>query len=143
MFPEEYIRQCEKAVEVQEPWRKKLSENPSYADIFCQYVSGELIGPMFKSNKLPVPTEKIQLFKHFWLPHQDRLQNMVIHLYEKWGCDKWTALLDDFDNWRHKHGSATWEPVQLWLAFVMWLLYGKRWTGTDWQPAGEGDNAST
>ena len=67
-------------------------------------------------------------FKDFiWLPTQEQLQEMVKkrHIY---------YLIKDFQIFQVKHtiGLHINNMNELWLAFIMYQLYNKRWTGKDW-----------
>lgn len=126
---QENIKMCEKAVEIQRPWLVKMAENPRFGDIYANYCSGELIGPFFKSDKMPIPIEKLRERRYIWLPTQAQLQKVLgssfpplgilsrlNHVYEQ-NKDYWTGF-ESFE--------------QLWLAFVMKEKYNKTWNGEDW-----------
>jgi len=83
-------------------------------------------------------TFDIQEAGHFfiWLPRQDQLQEMVRG--KICDCTDPFCLLIDF--YRFVRGlpnpapSYTDSMEQLWLAFVMHELHGKKWDGAKWMP---------
>jgi len=78
-----------------------------------------------------------------WLPRQDQLQEMVLGRVDK--HDSCVSDLhglffafrcfvqeDDADGWwSFRSDLVSFE--QLWLAFVMKIMYGKEWSGTEWK----------
>jgi len=128
----EYIKMCEKAVEVQEEHILEMGE-------FYVNATQLLIRNGFDPRDICFEYMKSLGFQSgivdfLWLPRQDQLQGMVEEC-----C--WT-MIDDFNEW--------WEEVnvnseefcekekfyqsmeQLWLAFVMSELWNKTWNGEDW-----------
>ena len=120
----EYIKMCEKAVEVQK-WRCEV-----YSKLYC--------GDFYKGigGKVRVCVEASKyLVKGVWLPRQDQLQNMLDcrdYVFQRWI----ERLLVKFNNFAIS--ITTYEPIpssmeQLWLVFVMKEKYSKTWNGEGWE----------
>ena len=118
----EYIKQCGKAEEIQ-----ALMPNSKMADHFeegCVYHNP--VGGTFYLEYPNFPEGCV------WLPFQDQLQKMVIgnkglqtvcYMMYQW------AISSEGCKYTMQGGSME----QLWLGFVMWILYAKVWTGEEWQ----------
>lgn len=100
---QEYIKMCEKAVEVQDLRPKHHTKH----DCWITVIEFESLG---KEGWV-------------WLPRQDQLQEMVsTHL------DFLMGKISDF--WGNTPGHGSME--QLWLAFVMKEKYNKIWLENEW-----------
>ena len=118
-----YIKQCEKAVEIQDSWK------PKNLDIFVTKQSHTQ--PVYPRDYL-WDTERIRIMKKefIWLPRQDQLQGMV-----GWTSYAKVTHLYGFINRNPSHGDVNarlCSMEQLWLAFVMKEKYNKIWNGEDW-----------
>jgi len=114
----EYVKMCEKAVEIQELWKPQNDDLYTFGYNHESYI--------FTERKLT----KKEIIAYIWLPRQDQLQKM---LYDKY--PRWIGLLLFFSDWLADNTSAEDEistPEQLWLAFVMKEKYNKIWNGEDW-----------
>jgi len=69
--------------------------------------------------------------KRIWLPRQDQLQEMVQGRYEKHPYILFNEF-NYFSKGTFKLGYILESPEQLWLAFVMHELHGKKWDGQKW-----------
>lgn len=128
----EYIKMCEKAVEIQMA-RSKMA--------------GDVYSPKF-SNKITwivgfnIGFSDISERDLTWLPRQNQLQEMIegqrrgrgIHDYDfsfaSNGVDWFMTITAGFDK-KVEVGRFT-SMEQLWLAFVMKERYSKQWSGKDW-----------
>lgn len=77
-------------------------------------------------------TEESGLSRQVWLPRQDELQAMVKDNYKDVG-----DLAYFFWAWIAKYAVMEIDKFtlmkQLWLAFVMWTLYHKKWHNDKWE----------
>ena len=126
----EFIKMCEKAEEIQKVspiekdcgshWRNKEANIYYVDDGQCYYQSP--------------PNPKGELQPKIWLPHQSQLQDMLNYTvwFEKiYRFYDWLQEKEDIHSW---DGNCTKFNTmeQLWLAFVMWELYEKKWNGEEW-----------
>lgn len=158
----EYIRMCEKAVEIQEH-----AKTLSFGEYYCAYYGIERKCPKCKNwvdttycgwckTKIK-ETEKIytthrdqippkEEFGYIWLPRQDQLQEMVDDPEIRWKWDligRWferlpakvTAYYLGYGRGQTKYPDTKGlgSDEQLWLAFVMSEKFNKTWSGTDWE----------
>lgn len=119
---EQYIKMCEKAVEIQAKYNGRHYRIwvPDNAGFFAD-------------------TEHSILYRHklgdipIWLPHQDQLQEML----DPCGYLVFLRAFPDFAfNLDPYHSGIPWSSSllsmeQLWLAFVM-KQHNKVWNGEDW-----------
>jgi len=137
---ETYIKMCEKAGEIQEPWK------PQCGDIFCYYGEPPIVGknPIHykiiagKDGKATegelIPTEVVRRYYrnlYYWLPCQDQLQGMYGDYH------KCLDFLHDFqcpevNYWHPKNFDPCSSMEQLWMAVVMRERWNKIWNGDDW-----------
>ncbi len=138
----EYVKMCEKAVEIQEAWK------PKCGDWFMCECTFWCIGNAFQPSTLPggepIPVEITGkeygwgcIEDKIWLPRQDQLQEMLSEIQKEkpiirdnpiWlagALIEWVACDPAYAN-----KGASME--QLWLAFVMKEKYDKIWDGEDW-----------
>lgn len=119
----EYIKMCEKAVEIQalKPtefgWiMSNRKTGFCYTDednVFTSHEhicnsSGEIIAHEFGT----------------WLPRQDQLQEMC-------GCVECDLQSFEWFYYNNHYEGGTWE--KFWVCFVMYKLHNKTWNGEDWQ----------
>ena len=147
----EFIKMCEKAVEVQELWKpddgdfiahwmpvpvendstKLLEKGCIHYDVVmnkwnCNWIEARITGAFYDLN-LTHPDKF-----YIWLPRQDQLQGMVV---ERWSSV--FGMISAFYGWIKSpcidsvgfHASME----QLWLAFIVSEKYNKTWTGTEWK----------
>ena len=133
----EYIKQCEKATEIQELWEAKPADFVSikpgveFVDAVLHFVNQ---GTVYTLESFLMRKMKPDYIKerHIWLPRQDQLQEMVnlhngnynlglqeLHQFVEINCKDETTWV--FTSWE-----------QAWLAFVMSERYSKKWNGEDW-----------
>jgi len=116
-----FIKQCEKAEEIQGEWK------PVDWDIFAyKYSKGlgmvwEVIG--VKDRQRYIKENCI------YLPTQEQLQEMI-----EAGCVAKLLQLVEFTRTKAFYRSRSFESLnELWLAFVMHEKYNKIWTGEKWE----------
>ena len=132
----EYIEMCRKAVEIQGLFKANTGD---FYYCFCTDIEPTDMFP--KGFGLSIITEWdadlnseliIRSETDIWLPRQDQLQEMV---YNEDRPRAWD-LFCDFDEFIITHsreiGDYTLSAEQLWLAFVMYEKFNKKWDGNDW-----------
>jgi len=79
-----------------------------------------------------VESDKYSVFIDFvWCPRQDQLQDMVFD--EDDNLRVWCYEIYKFcDSKLGQHYREYGTMEQLWLAFVMWEKYQKKWDGKEW-----------
>ena len=107
----QYVRQCEKATEIQE----QKPENPQGEFIFTK--EDGFAGQFCDDSPFLI---------FVWLPRQDQLQEMMPN------TPPWCLAKDFASRAYHLSGDTTMSMEQLWLAFVMYEKYKKRWNGEEW-----------
>ncbi len=136
----EYIRQCEKAKEIQQAYNGE-------GGFFCVVTDGkygrcEFIYGAIAPLGIGIDG-KGESYYFIWLPLTDQLQEMIdlpgrqfVFSNEMTTNEKYS---DKYTNkclvWRGEEGYWTVyakSMAQLWLAFVMFELYKKKWSGTEW-----------
>lgn len=139
-----YIEMCDKAEEIQKGWI--ISD---WDFVYCrgsemvEVLSGyEVDGGYYGHSSEPqcdCPVSNgayrggFRVFRdeHFWLPQQADLQKMIIDSYrEHWGNAVYAGMMEEAVSFASQYPYPSME--QLWLAFVMWGLHQKRWSGTEW-----------
>ena len=121
----EYIKQCEKAKEIQD-----LIKNKRLSFYFRHTYDK-------KRRRLSVCQTGKAVNAHLWIPRQDQLQKIMFgdigHI--SFFIDSLTSYLFDYSDTQcprfdfdRKFGSME----QLWLGFVMSERYHKKWDGNDW-----------
>ena len=130
----EYVKQCEKAVEIQ-----NKSPRKDFMDL--EFSSGVYFSPDGNRWFRKINGSRV----HIWLPRQDDLQGMVkkplgnlIKIFSAWA----EIYAESFTNNSKINGNTIELDVsftvgfpsmeQLWLAFVMKEKYGKVWNGEEW-----------
>lgn len=155
----EYIVMCEKAVELQEPWKPTEGDRYCYQDMMCgnpiYIVSGRNLKNIhntdfMKNSHCPMcyydynsfqgimastksGADDVVVGRFIWLPRQDQLERMI----------RGYNLRDlVFEFMEFTRVDRTYVPVagrtffsmeQLWLAFVMKERYGKVWKDEGWE----------
>ena len=120
----EYIKMCEKAVEVQELWIATKADcywSKRFKEVdFYMYSGGKIKDEPFQKNVI-------------WLPRQDQLQGMVAlkdvqdYTASAW-ANQFVAFINAEENLDILRGFSM---EQLWLAFVMKKKFNKTWDGED------------
>jgi len=155
MITDNYIKMCEKAEEIQKLWKPddgdyfygyewgdltkipneemKLSELASKEVHVCYY-SGDDFESCFPIEN--DDNDKPDLTKSIWMPTQEQLQEMIKNRwFHIWGYDNFTNLYMTAST-GIKDSHYVCENVtsmnELWLAFVMFEKYQKRWDGNNW-----------
>ena len=144
----EYIQMCEKAEEIQ------ADHKWEYGDwLVAEYGIFQIGTASFNYSKDPtVPPVRSELpvatiqsddnegsaftGKLIWLPRQDQLQEMVFNL-EYPDNDNDTKLAQMISKFYHftmcEYRRKFTSMEQLWLAFVMFELYHKKWYNGEWE----------
>ena len=109
-----YIKMCEKAVEIQEPW----------------VISGRNIGDFYYNlhthhRDIWKAHNKLASDFDIWLPRQDQLQEIY--------CAEYAFGLRWFYEFAIVNQIKFNSMEQIWLAFAMQEKYGKVWDGKDWK----------
>jgi hypothetical protein len=119
----EYIKMCEKAVEIQRNWLLfgDYYHIKNFKSDYCLFISGN-------------PKKEC-----IWLPRQDQLQDMIWYKAHVSAHGLLTACMHFGDIFYKKINSAAFynrhifkTMEQLWLAFVMREKFNKIWNGEDW-----------
>ena len=111
----EYVKQCEKAVEIQ-----NKSPRKDFMDL--EFSSGVYFSPDGNRWFRKMNGDRV----YIWLPRQDDLQGMI--------KGEPAAVLVNLGEWAQSNEMGninTTSYEQLWLAFVM-KEYGKVWNGEEW-----------
>ena len=131
-FSKRYIKICERAEELQRKWKCELGDfcyrkNSGKIEIITavRQIGWWKTTPI-KLNEMGYSEESTILagdstWDAIWLPTQDQLQEM---------CDPpLDILLMEFWKWLpHEEVAIKYTSMeQLWLAYLMWELYGKVW----------------
>ena len=114
----EYVKQCEKAVEVQGAWE------PAEADFMWNRATEQVDTVRVLRQEPPNYNHHTERFT--WLPRQDQLQEMVSER------TSWVLAKDFAAQVYHLSGDTAMSMEQLWLAFVMHEKYAKTWNGGGW-----------
>lgn len=123
----EFIIKCEKAVEIQKQWK------PQSGDWFSAEHTTWVVGNALIDEKMgPIPVEILKepcgwgcKEKLIWLPRLDQLQEIIC---KDWGLQTICAYIESFS--KSLYGSSvtiTGTMEQLWLAYIMYELYQKKW----------------
>jgi hypothetical protein len=131
----EYIKMCEKAIEIQH------GHEPVLGDYYFLSTAEGRDGIIEGTKVILIGAQCFfeDSWDHgdFWLPRQDQLQAMLPITQHKdlwllasdWeGADKTWVVKDDERTARFNHQSYE----QNWFAFVMYKKFKKVWTGEDW-----------
>jgi len=153
MIPENYIKMCEKAEEIQKAWKPKVGDYAlcSYAKTVEIYIiskievegSAKKFGIIYYINEikgLASATLMGNILKDdfVWLPTQEQLQEMTEGRFHIWGnlnSLSMTASIADRDS--HQVCKNIDSMNELWLCYVMKEKYNKIWTGQKWVKAEE------
>lgn len=130
-----YIKMSEKS-----PLRK-FWEPQSGDFVYCPE-NGKVVVLYFNEHHGSPPEKYTNKDTAIPLFRQDQLQEMIIRAF----CD-WTDLFDTFTTACFEMEGLE-SPEQYWHAFAVFWLHlpqsqNMSWTGTDWQPAEEENNART
>ncbi len=131
----EYIKQCEKAEEIQSQQTKCFLHKSGMGQV-CHGLNGDF----FWGKPTDTITEPfvVPMPICIWLPRQDQLQAMIeltgyrFTFYQAWSETEPKRL-----EWHGERHIGQWfvdgtSLEQLWLAFVMSELHNKQWNGSDW-----------
>ena len=141
----EYIKQCEKAEEIQELWKPKDGDFYTSSDHSLIEISHRC--PCADEDDMGT-TEAAVGCGDIWLPRQDQLQEM----YARYVADELDLkdishsttmmVFIDFCEWinsRYEEAPYVCNPTnvfhsgeQLWLAFLYAGKYNRIWNGEDW-----------
>lgn len=115
---DEYVRQCEKAKEIQGLW------SPGVGDWIYSYGSRSVERVL---GEISIRYTKV------WLPGQEELQAMLQY-------ETPLIMLQALNDWLYTdsgygsvNGARFHSMQEFWLAFVMWERYNKVWDGKDWK----------
>ena len=153
----EYIKMCETADEIQEPWNHRLlGYEPNLFDV-VYYPKWLAVGyacdnsesrPSGGKLKIWFPDKdnkeiwfkisgKFFMFELIWLPRQDQLQEMLgAHKLEAMILliNQLAGVVCSNDQWIEKFYYRKCNSMeQLWLSFVMQKKFNKIWNGEEWE----------
>lgn len=138
----EYIKMCEKAVELQDDWRLGKFDNGDFIyDKRSEKVLGdEKYQKKYQALKIIKKVANngnyqtgYNRFYYIWLPRQDQLQEIMPNKPED--CFEIVERLNifiKFDKGSRLLQSPPKSMEQLWLMFLM-SGYGKFWNGEEWK----------
>jgi len=136
---ETYIKQCEKATEIQ---KRHFDFMGMIRRISIQSQIDAQNKGIFESMDNKYYTNGTILI---WLPRQDQLQE-IIHDW-KFELKQFSGahgLLQDFAYWVEEESQLPCASMeQLWLAFVMSELYHKKWYNGEWRIENDRDNTDS
>ena len=124
----EYIEMCRKAVEIQEYWHNSSHTISEWARSYFVSPKDDSLIHYYDFESYPQHSTG-----YTWLPLEGQLQDMVIGKYN----NSFSVICVFCDWFQHEDDSnETVTREQLWLAFVQWELYGKKWDGTHYTRPG-------
>ena len=132
----EYIKTCD-CKEIQDGWKPTRGDNYILGDAMPnnKHFAVIVLGCCWeKCSGCRCEVEDLKA-ECIWLPRQDQLQGMLPKR------TTWFENLYRFYEWMTTHDPSHFSSPctmfssmeQLWLAFVMWELYQKRWDGKEWR----------
>jgi hypothetical protein len=134
-----YIKMCKAATEIQEAWE------PNPKDLYIDAFDDEKKKLVYNTTK-----EKIMGWNGIiWLPRIEDLMEMVLpeHMAELVPHTTISTTFDfnrimSLEKWLgrshegpYKHNILTFNANELWLCFVMDILFNKSWSGMTWETA--------
>ena len=136
MITKLFIKQCEKAGEIQKQFKFKMGDlfiHTDYLKTKHYIVLDESI----------VSSSVINTYKKegaIWLPTQEQLQEILQYYYQcnskieglQWGDSINLFMLKRLYDFAVKNKYIVYDINYLWLAFVMKEKYHKVWNGKDW-----------
>ena len=129
---EQYIKMCEKAVEMQALWKVTEGDFCIERDVECR----TMVGCIDDGQAVWDGDEKIIACWHrdcIWLPRQDQLQEMMLEYTANSNITLMETLIFRIKgDGRDVYGKCC-SMEQLWLAFVMKEKFNKVWTGEQWK----------
>jgi len=126
---EQYIKMCEKAKEVQKPWKPQDGDLAWHPNEGADYMGTWEFPEVFSVVRITEQLSARWWRNWLWLPRQGQLQTMVGK-----GMNSWEGYAYGFGCWcleYYKQGQLG-SLEQLGLAFVMEELYSKTWDGENW-----------
>ncbi|GAI39853.1 unnamed protein product [marine sediment metagenome] len=124
---EAYIQMCD-CEEIQQTWAPIVGDYCNPREGFLGHLDSNFVDILYEGHDVYIDAVRCKQQSVF-LPRQDQLQEMV-------GLDL-DKLLTRFHYWEDGSGfikerDELFSMEQLWLAFVMFQLYSKKWDGTKW-----------
>ncbi len=122
-------------LEIQDRWVQSKSDGD-----FFKLISGSQC--WYEDSGIELLCDEIHIFVDvvdlpedaviIWLPRQDQLQEMVRPQINKNYGESISYLHRQFTEWLKGENPEFETYEQLWLAFVMQRLHGKKWNGNEW-----------
>ena len=148
----EYIKQCEKAIEIQPCLNNEDGVGGTWVYGNILYHTVRMNQPHDRDGYYHVTDEMavrkckecgnekdyIKSSRAIWLPRQDQLQDMLAWKNISIICSELTDFACSPESYEPYLGSFVqkWGSMeQLWLAFVMKEKYNKVWDGEEWIPS--------
>lgn len=123
-FDEKYIEMCKEAKEIQKIYQDILNkENYEISEILeGWYVyDGNKVRLLYNCD-IFISDFEDKLKECIWLPRQDQLQKIITtNKYFRF------SLIELFYHFANKNVPKFTSMEQLWLAYVMYIVYGKIW----------------
>jgi hypothetical protein len=120
-----FIKMCEHTEEIQEQWQ------PEFGDFYVSMSLGITSPCQPITSDLEKKLSYLKTIKAVWLPRQDQLQKMVIENY----ATPWDLAIA-FSNVLMGENASYFENFdsmeKLWLAFIMFEKYKKKWKDGEW-----------
>ena len=120
-----YVKMCESAKVIQKKWK------PEFRDFFVSMSLGMASSSQPITSDLEKKVSYLKTLKAVWLPRQDQLQEVVIENY----ATPWDLAIA-FTNVLMGDNASYFEKLdsmeKLWLAFIMFEKYKKKWTDGEW-----------
>ena len=130
----EYIKMCEKAVEIQEAWK------PSVPDYFAykEYLDKSVLCIWYSDFNAICKSIKYFKKSKIWLPRQDQLQEMFRHKDLNYLSAYFYSFITQPRIFEGERANENYCNIfksmeQLWLAFVMKEKYNKTWDKNKWK----------
>ena len=125
-FSENYIRMCNKAVEIQDNWKPRHGDNlANYQSEWLDIDDNTKIREVSFKSHVMLGVDNVSITNRklcVWLPRQDQLQEMA---------GKFPEYVVDWYQFTLENGHLE-SMEQLWLCFVMSQKFSKQWNGKDW-----------
>ena len=126
----EYILMCEEAKEIQDLWNNPEVGDFTYNPPYSRWDSW--VGCV--GDKDCYLVKNTENGSSIWLPRQDQLQEMIVTLGMSSATFLQTMANKVWDSMQSCDYYLQFKSMeQLWLGFIMFEKYNKKWNGKDWR----------
>ena len=122
----ENIEMCRKAIEIQEWWHNNPHIISEWARSYFISLKDKSLIHYYDFQDYPQHSAE-----YIWLPTQHQLQN-ILRLHFDCTHENLRDAFKVFINNKPAEWEI-WTNEKLWLAFVMWIKFQKKWNGSDWE----------